>query len=224
MNPTLGGIRRVRDNRVTNNPRQSPSESVESPRVSRLGVVGDIHGQPALLERALNALHRAHVDAIACVGDIVGPPEATDDTCALLMERSVFAVRGNHDRWFIEDMRHDQSLAKVISSASTEFLASLPPYLLFDMAVGGVMVCHGFGANDLGAVPQRFSRSFIRRARRLLAVPAECTVVISGHSHVRRVQLCEGILLASVGNLDSNASGGCAMFDAFSNSVSFLNY
>jgi predicted phosphodiesterase len=131
-------------------------------------------------------------------------------------------VRGNHDRWLLEDqVRGDEPSSDV---ESISFLARLASHRILMTSAGQVMVCHGFGANDLATVPEHFAKSFLKRARRIGILPETCRAVLYGHSHTRRVQFVEDVLLIGVGNLDEGATGGCAVFDASVRSVSFLRY
>lgn len=63
----------------------------------RLGVIADVHGNVPVLEAVLAALDERRVDAIACLGDIVGVL-GSPDTCVSLVRRYTdYAVYGNHD-------------------------------------------------------------------------------------------------------------------------------
>ena len=45
--------------------------------LQKIGLIGDVHAQAALLETALNYLQTASVDAILCTGDIANGPHLT---------------------------------------------------------------------------------------------------------------------------------------------------
>lgn len=61
------------------------------------GVLGDIHGNREALEAALAALDAHGIDALLCVGDLVGY-NADPDACVELLEaRRAVAIAGNHD-------------------------------------------------------------------------------------------------------------------------------
>ncbi len=47
------------------------------------------------------------LDAVLCVGDVVDGGGDADRCCALLSAAAVSTVRGNHDRWFLEDTMRD---------------------------------------------------------------------------------------------------------------------
>ncbi len=61
------------------------------------GVLGDIHGNREALRSALMALDTLHPDRIVCVGDIVGYNADSDECAAILREREIASIAGNHD-------------------------------------------------------------------------------------------------------------------------------
>jgi len=63
----------------------------------KIGVIGDVHGNLEALEAVLVALERESVDAIACVGDIVGYGADPAACVSLVRERAGAVVAGNHD-------------------------------------------------------------------------------------------------------------------------------
>ena len=69
----------------------------------KLGVISDVHGNLLALEVVLAELRNAGVDAIVNLGDAVSAPLWPRETCELLAASGVHAVRGNHDRWLVED-------------------------------------------------------------------------------------------------------------------------
>jgi hypothetical protein len=63
----------------------------------RLGLITDIHEHVADLKLALAACDRQHADRILCLGDLLEKGEALRETVALLDERGIAGVWGNHD-------------------------------------------------------------------------------------------------------------------------------
>jgi predicted phosphodiesterase len=105
----------------------------------RLAVISDIHSNLQALESALELISERSVDAIYCLGDIVGygaDPAACVD---LVRSQCVAAVRGNHDEAVALErgvsflpkegqkaIKHNRS---ALSEDQLEYLASLP-YLI----------------------------------------------------------------------------------------------
>jgi len=63
----------------------------------RLGLITDIHEHVTDLELALAECDRRGVDKVICLGDVFQTGEGIRETVALLAQRSIAGVWGNHD-------------------------------------------------------------------------------------------------------------------------------
>jgi predicted phosphodiesterase len=63
----------------------------------RVAVISDIHGNLAALEAVLAALDADPVEAVWCLGDVVGYGPQPNDCCDLVRERASVTLCGNHD-------------------------------------------------------------------------------------------------------------------------------
>jgi predicted phosphodiesterase len=63
----------------------------------RFGIVSDIHANLEALDVVLGEIDAAKVDALLCLGDIVGYGPNPNECCDRLRERDCIAVAGNHD-------------------------------------------------------------------------------------------------------------------------------
>ena len=63
----------------------------------RIAVISDVHGNLHALERVLEAIAGERVDAIWCLGDIVGYGSRPNECCALVADRASTCLAGNHD-------------------------------------------------------------------------------------------------------------------------------
>jgi predicted phosphodiesterase len=61
------------------------------------GVLGDIHGNREALIAALAELDAYDVERLLCIGDIIGYNADSDECAAILRERGVVSIAGNHD-------------------------------------------------------------------------------------------------------------------------------
>ena len=73
--------------------------------LQRFGLIGDVHGENLALADVLDFLKSQNLDAILCTGDVPAKRgRGNTAACAkLLQEAGVLAIRGNHDRWAIEN-------------------------------------------------------------------------------------------------------------------------
>ena len=160
--------------------------------MASFGVVGDIHGNREALVAALAALDRRRVDRLACVGDIVGYNADPDECAALVRERRVLAIAGNHDLIAVRRLgfgRCSNNAAyalrrtrRAIAAETTAWLETLP---LYREIAPGVLLVHG-GVRDV----QQYMTS-----RALIAENAAwlredfpgIRVCFFGHSHEQKV-------------------------------------
>jgi predicted phosphodiesterase len=175
-------------------------------RFWRVGLIGDIHAEDRLLDRALNFLTMRHVDGIFATGDITDGAGSVDRCCELLEAGNVMAVRGNHDRWLLTGAARDLPDATpmdAVNARSRSFLQRLPATREFETIEGRALVCHGLGVNDMARVkPDDFGcaiesnddlQNLVRRRRHRW--------VLNGHSHQRMVRHFSGLSIVNAGTL-----------------------
>ncbi len=102
----------------------------------KIAVVSDIHSNLPALERALEYIRSLHVDALYCLGDIVGYGANPNECVELIRKEALYVVRGNHDQAMFDDgildtfSKAGRSAAewtrRELSMANQEYLASLP--------------------------------------------------------------------------------------------------
>jgi predicted phosphodiesterase len=150
----------------------------------RVAVISDVHSNLAALESVLAALAADPVDAVWCLGDIVGYGPFPNECCDLIRERASVTLCGNHDlavrgtldlaefsgdaevaaRWTQTVLRHDVH----------EWLNGLAPL----GEAEGVALFHG-GARD---PVWEYVLSDEAAAATLLLASQQ--LVLVGHSHV----------------------------------------
>lgn len=112
----------------------------------KLGVVADIHGNLPALKIVWHELQETHeVDAVLCVGDIVGVLGWPEETAHFIKQNADYTVFGNHDAYVREDFAYvpEHPVQKqehaVVTSALTEdtvdWLNNLPATLTIDETV-----------------------------------------------------------------------------------------
>ena len=106
------------------------------------GVIGDIHGNREALLAVLACLDRREVDALICVGDIVGYNADSDECAAQMQDRKALAVAGNHDLISIGQLDFERCPNNVIYSLkrtrhllgtrSADYLSTLPRHRVIE--------------------------------------------------------------------------------------------
>lgn len=70
----------------------------------RYGVIADVHSNIESLESVIAALDKEGVDALICLGDIVGYNASPSECVDTVFEKCSSIIRGNHDRFISGDM------------------------------------------------------------------------------------------------------------------------
>ena len=161
--------------------------------MTRIAIISDVHADVHALSDALAQAERLGCDAVICAGDLVDGGLFPDETIALLRERAIPCIRGNHDRWRVaeraaaDDGDYKQRFTEDAGGSGAElahetlqFLAALPT--TWNGTFDGVRVAlrHATPRSDMdGIYPTDAS---LADAERWLA-EAEADVLLVGHTH-----------------------------------------
>lgn len=125
------------------------------PAMALFGILGDIHGNREALIAALAAAEAHKPDQILCVGDIVGYNADPDECAAILRERGISSIAGNHDligtgrlgfeRCSNKAMYALKRTRRRLSLATAHYLRALPAALPIEEQV---LLVHG-GVRDV---------------------------------------------------------------------------
>jgi putative phosphoesterase len=176
----------------------------------RLAVISDVHGNAPALDAVLEHVAGEHVDAVVLLGDHVSGPIDPKGAAERLMGLNAVAIRGNHDRWVLDDTRRadpwssDVFAREQLSAAQMEWLAGLPA----TARVGDdVFLCHGTPGDDEmpwldnfydGRTTTLPSEEDVARH----AAGIESAVILCGHTHIARtLRLTDGRLIANPGSV-----------------------
>lgn len=193
--------------------------------MKRVGLVGDVHAEPERLAAALEWLHGQRVDAILCTGDLADGPGSVDLCCKLLQQAGVKTVRGNHDRWLLDDrVRHIANAHRLseLGDEARQFLEELPKTRTFETVRGRLMLCHGMAENDLRKVWPGTKRMPVERSVELdqILAEGELRFVVNGHMHYRVLIDFPELVLLNAGTLTARHRPGVSLLDFESGSVS----
>ena len=157
----------------------------------RVGVISDIHGNAAALETVLEALEEERLDAIWCLGDLVGYGPDPNTCCELVAMRADLCLVGNHDLGVIgsiplDEFSPDAAAAArwtetVITDYSRSYLESLKP----EAEVDGAELYHASPRDPVWDYV--LSEPVARESLEITKAP----VVMVGHSHVPLAMVLE---------------------------------
>ena len=158
-----------------------------------IGVIADAHGNLPATRAALDALEAARCDEVIHVGDAVGIGPHPSEVVALLMERGVRCLMGNHDelaafglpeplpRWISEgEAEHQRWTRSQLSEAPLEVLRSWP-YELSRQCGQTTVACIHYARKTNGAFDHIDNPAAEELLRLYQAVDG--AVVVFGHDH-----------------------------------------
>ncbi|MBU97769.1 MAG: hypothetical protein CL429_01625 [Acidimicrobiaceae bacterium] len=187
-------------------------------KVKTLGLIGDVHSEDKRLKEALAHLQSKNTDAIICTGDIVDGIGCPNESIKLLDEAKVLTVRGNHDRWILENKaRHIENAHQPteLSESSLKYLAELPNQLELETVRGALLLCHGIADNDLKKVWPGTEKMPIERSQLLDQIIHEdkYKYLVNGHMHFRTLIQFEKLTLINAGTLRGEHWPGFSLLD-----------
>jgi predicted phosphodiesterase len=172
----------------------------------RIGLIGDVHAEDDRLRLAINHLQEYELCEILCTGDVVDGPGCPDACIEMLEKAGVKTVRGNHDRWLLEEKaRHIENAhtRASISSRSIDYLENLPTKIELQTIKGTLLLCHGIGENDLKKVWPGTQRMKVERSAELdkIIATGDYRMVINGHMHFNTIVNFTSLTLLNAGTI-----------------------
>lgn len=175
----------------------------------RFAVIADIHGNRLALDAVLADIAALGVTEIVNLGDCLSGPLEAGRTADRLMELDLPTVRGNHDRWLVENDPATMGPSDVVAfreldARHLDWLAGLPPTLtLWD----DVFLCHATPESDTTYWLDRLGADAAMRLRPLAEIEAaaegiDASLILCGHTHIpRAVRLRDGRLVVNPGSV-----------------------
>jgi putative phosphoesterase len=129
--------------------------------MTRLALIGDIHGNGVALEAVIEDLEACRVDEVVCLGDVAAGGPQPQAVIARLRELGCRGVRGNADRWLLDELPpgtspETQRLREVVAwaratldRAELDYLRALPATLTVAVGTVDLLCFHGSPRSDL---------------------------------------------------------------------------
>jgi predicted phosphodiesterase len=158
----------------------------------RLAVLSDVHADLYALRDALRQIDAMGCDAIVCAGDTVDYGLFPNETIALLAQRAIPTVRGNHDRWGISSSKSSAGGEWALTKASWRFLAGTLRSWSLEREGSIVEVHHARPGSDMdGIIPPNAPRHRLELDVAVGPPPINASallrnadVLIVGHTHL----------------------------------------
>lgn len=184
--------------------------------MARYGIIADLHGNLEALEAALRFLDRRGVERVLCLGDVVGYNADPRACVALLQQRGIATIAGNHDRIAVGALGFERCSAnaahalrrtrRALDASTRAWLGALPASRSPEP---GLLLTHG-SVDDV----QRYLWTLddLRDNDRLVGQQhPNATVCFFGHTHrarLYRATASEVIELAARGEVTLPAAPG----------------
>jgi putative phosphoesterase len=183
--------------------------------IVKLAVIADIHGNHLALEAVINDIEQHEVTDIVNLGDCFSGPLTAEKTADILMQHSFPTVRGNHDRYLIEQKREnmgpsDACSYRQLSQAHLDWLRQLPETYIYK---DDIFMCHGTPESDSLYWMERVldNAEIVSNSIDTIESHAKginCSLILCGHTHIPRAcQLRTGQMLVNPGSV------GCPGYD-----------
>lgn len=181
----------------------------------RFAVIADVHGNHLALDAVLADISRRGIADIVNLGDCFSGPLTAGKTADILLATDAVTVRGNHDRYLIEqapEAMHasDRAAHSQLGERHLEWLRSLPFNAVYK---DEAYLCHATPSDDnvywLETVsPDGHIHLKPIEEIEALAVNIDFPLILCGHSHIpRAVMLPDGRLIVNPGSV------GCPAYD-----------
>lgn len=194
-----------------------------------IGVIGDVHTEDKLLDKAVHFLKSKNVEKIVCVGDIVDGLGDVNECCNTLIREEILVVLGNHDRWLLKnEMRSlkDATQLDSLSEFSQSFLLSVPLTIDFPTPYGLALLCHGLGKNDMVRLtPHDYGYAIdVNTDLQNLIREQKYKYVINGHTHSKMVRNFGKLTIINAGTLKRGDEPGFLLIDFVQQFVQFYKF
>ena len=175
----------------------------------KLAVIADIHGNVDALQAVLRDIKRHGVDQIINLGDHFSGPLDAGGTADLLIGSDMRSIRGNHDRWLLEQSAAEMGPSDRVAAAQLDekhiaWLSNLPTSLTIE---NDIFACHGTPDSDLTYWMETVhsdgstgiaDKNHIEKK----ACDIDASLMLCGHTHIPRLmRLADGRLLLNPGSV-----------------------
>ncbi|MEM9027524.1 MAG: metallophosphoesterase family protein [Pseudomonadota bacterium] len=175
----------------------------------RFAAIADVHGNVAALEAVLADIAALGISDVVNLGDHFSGPLAAGRTGDLLLQRDFPSIRGNHDRWLLEQSRDEMGPSDAVADADLRsehkaWLAGLPATLVYQ---DEVFLCHGTPTSDTTYWLESVSPDAIVHQTPIEQVEREAQgvdfpLILCGHTHIpRAVRLRDGRYIVNPGSV-----------------------
>lgn len=189
----------------------------------KIGMVSDIHGNKRALLHAFELL--ADVDQLLCLGDCISQHSFSNEVVAILRERDIPTIWGNHEAIFYGALGERARQARGIDPELMAWLGAKPKTLELELAGRKVLLVHATPQTPVGDYVHGTGRDFHQHFG-----DTQADFILCGHTHqpsVRRTGDTVVINPGSTGEGRPTTSGfvqSCASADLITGEVKIMDF
>lgn len=186
----------------------------------RIAVLSDLHGNSIATAAILTDIDRANVDAIYCLGDLVGYGPFPNETIDLIRQREIPTIVGNYDDGvgfdrddcgcaYKDDAERDrgqQSLMwtrAIVTNERKAYLRSLMPEIRLEVNGIRLRLVHGSPRRMNEYLFEDRGEASLER----IAAMADCDVLLFGHTHIPWSRPIGGVQMINIGSVGKPKDG-----------------
>lgn len=176
---------------------------------NRFAIIADIHSNSDALQAVLQDISDQGIKSVVNLGDHLSGPMAARETAELLFSHDMPSIRGNHDRWLVENKREDMTSIDgaafdQLDARHLDWLQELQPTLWLSE---DVFACHGTPNSDTTYWMEKVSPEgeVVLRSQGEVSSEAagiKASLFLCGHTHLpRRMDLPDGSVILNPGSV-----------------------
>lgn len=154
----------------------------------RIAIFSDIHANLPALEAFFKDVEQRKVDAMYCLGDLVGYNTWPDEVVAEIRKRCIPTIAGNHDLK-VKRLKQDEDLEEVDyayhigSEEAREYLRTLPQFIKLQFTIAAelikIMLVHGSPRSINEYLLEDLPEQYLRE----LLLENDTDMLFCGHTH-----------------------------------------
>lgn len=178
----------------------------------RLALFSDIHANLPAFEAFLADLDSRKVDAVYCLGDMIGYNIWPNEVIAEIRRRGIATLAGNHDQ------KTKGYAYELVSPDNRTYLNTLPAHIRLEYPNMNIVLAHGSTRSINEYVIEDLDKSYVLE----MMAEAKADVLCVGHSHLpyhRIIGYKHVINIGSVGKPKDGNPEGCYVLLSIEGSI-----
>ncbi len=168
----------------------------------RIAIISDIHSNYFYFKKVMLQIEKINVDAIYCLGDMVGYYDEPNKVIELAMNKDIKCIKGNHEKYLLgeidysdknEDIYRIENQRQILSKKNLNYLKGLSDFIEEKIADKKFYLTHSL-PND--------TTSYIRSIHDLDFINSKnYDYYCFGHTHIPLISFHYGLCVLNPGSI-----------------------